>query len=60
VEKVEEGQVLETLIWKSSSEQAFQMQIFLYREVLSPQGKQNCFPEVRNKKRLEVDFNLGA
>lgn len=29
-------------------------------EVLLLQGKRNCFLGVRNKKRLEVDFNLGT
>lgn len=29
-------------------------------EVLLPQRKRNCFLGVRNKKRLEVDFNLGT
>ena len=29
-------------------------------DLLRPQGEQNCFLAVRNRKRFEMDFNLGT
>lgn len=52
----------ERMIWKSAVQARtdFSGLRSSQGEVLLPQGKQNCFLGVRNKKRLEVDFNLGT
>ena len=52
----------ERLIWKSAVQARAHLSIPVlpWVGVLLPQGKQICFLGVRNRRRLEVDFNLGT